>query len=103
MMPYRAHVIISGEPEPTEAVRVALVDRLNALGLAQEIEVLEASDVTVAPRGVEMVVYPEGVHYVKLTPDDARLIAEEHLYKGRPVTRLMFQARKVERLPEPST
>ncbi len=102
-MPYRAHVIISGEPEPTEAVRVALVDRLNALGLAQEIEVLEASDVTVAPRGVEMVVYPEGVHYVKLTPDDARLIAEEHLYKGRPVTRLMFQARKVERLPEPST
>jgi len=102
-MPYRARVIISGEPKQTEAVRVALVDRLNALGLSQEIEVLEASDVTVAPRGVEMVVYPDGVHYVKLTPDDARFIAEEHLYKGRPVTRLMFQVRKVEPLPEPST
>ena len=102
-MAYRAHVILSGSPEQTQDVRSALLGEINTLGLGQEVEVMVASDLTVTPQNVEAVVYPEGVHYTDLTASDARLIAEEHLLKGRPVEKLRFQERVVEALPEPST
>ena len=101
-MAYRAHVIISGEPEQAQEVRTALLDEIDALGLTQEIEVHEATDLTVVPLGVEAVIYPDAVHYADLTPEDARLIAEEHLLKGRPVDKFSFHERAVEPLPEPS-
>ena len=41
--------------------------------------------------GPIIVVYPEGVLYRKLTPDDAREIVHEHLVKGRIVRRLLYE------------
>jgi NADH:ubiquinone oxidoreductase subunit F (NADH-binding)/(2Fe-2S) ferredoxin len=101
-MPYRAHVIISGSPPQAQAVSEAMLSEIDALGLDQEVEVLEATDLTVAPSDVEAMVYPDGVHYAGLTPENARMVAEEHLLKGRPVESLIFQERVVEPLPEPS-
>jgi NADH:ubiquinone oxidoreductase subunit F (NADH-binding) len=102
-MAYRAHVIISGKPESAQEVKQAFLDEIQALGLGEEIEVQEAAQMTVEPQGVEALVYPDVVHYVDLTPGDAKLIAEEHLYKGRPVDKLQYQGRIVEPLEEPST
>ncbi|MGC9467188.1 MAG: NADH-quinone oxidoreductase subunit NuoF [Anaerolineae bacterium] len=101
-MAYRAHVIISGKPDQAQEVKAAFVDELATLGLSEEVDVQEAAEMTVVPRGVEAVVYPDVIHYAELTPEDARLIAEEHLYKGRPVEKLMFEERVVEPLEEPS-
>mgnify|MGYP001155449238 CR=1 FL=1 len=102
-MAYRAHVIISGTAEETQQVKTAFVDTIDALGLAGEVDVQEAVDITVAPRGVEAIVYPDVTHYTDLTPADAQLIAEEHLYKGRPVEGLIFREREVEPLDTPAT
>ncbi len=102
-MAYRAHIIVSGKPEHAQEVTAAFLDTIDALGIADEVEVHKAAEMTVAPRGVEAVVYPDVIHYANLDADDARLIAEEHLYKGRPVTDLMYQERVVEPLEEPST
>ncbi len=102
-MAYRAHVIISGTAEETQQVKTAFVDTIDALGLAGEVDVQEAVDITVAPRGVEAIVYPDVTHYTDLTPADAQLIAEEHLYKGRPVQGLIFREREVEPLDTPAT
>ncbi|MCU0519211.1 MAG: 4Fe-4S binding protein [Anaerolineae bacterium] len=102
-MAYRAHVIISGDPQQAQPVTVALLDEIGLLGLSNEIEVLAATDLTVATPSIEAIVYPDGVHYRDLTPDNARLVATEHLLKGRPVQNLMVQEQAVEPLDEPST
>ena len=34
-----------------------------------------------------MMVYPEGVHYIGLTPDDIPYLVEEHFLKGRVATK----------------
>jgi len=102
-MAYRAHVVVSGVAEKTLEVKSALLEKLAALGLNEEIEVREASGVTAGGRGVEAVVYPDATHYANLTPADAALIAEEHLFKGRPVESLIFEGLTVEPLPEPAT
>jgi len=84
---YRTHVLVSVDPECVKRgaheVLDALQDELVAQGLIDEIQVLETSrigDVTDAP---DMMVYPEGVHYIDLTPDDIPFIVEEHFLKGR--------------------
>jgi len=102
-MAYRAHIVVSGVSAETLEVKSALLEKLAALGLNEEIEVREASGVTAGGRGVEAVVYPDATHYANLTPEDAALIAEEHLFKGRPVESLIFEGLTVEPLPEPAT
>jgi NADH:ubiquinone oxidoreductase subunit F (NADH-binding) len=101
-MAYRAHVLVSGRPELAQDVKAAFQEKLAALDLTDEVEVQEVAQMTVAPKGVEAMVYPDTVHYADLTPEDAQLIVEEHLYKGRPVEDLFFEGRKVEPLPEPA-
>lgn len=99
-MAYRAHVLVSGEPrcvaKGAREVEAALVDKLHELLLGDEVQVMEVSSLGHGDQGPELVVYPDGINYVNVTPDDARFIVEEHLLKGRPVDRLMYKE-----LPEP--
>ena len=44
---------------------------------------LETSRIGGCDQGPEIMVYPEGVHYANLTPDDMAFIVEEHFLKGR--------------------
>ncbi len=39
--------------------------------------------------GVNLVVYPEGVFYTKVTPEDVPEIVKEHFIGGTPVARLV--------------
>jgi hypothetical protein len=48
----------------------AMQDELVAQGLIDEIQVLETSRIGGCEDGPEMMVYPEGVHYVGMTADD---------------------------------
>lgn len=41
--------------------------------------------------GVNLVVYPDGVFYQRVTPEDLGEIVVEHLVAGRPVERLRSQ------------
>jgi NADH:ubiquinone oxidoreductase subunit F (NADH-binding) len=102
-MVYRARVIVSGAPEEAQRVRSAFREELVSLGLGEEIEVLGAEGDLRDVQGVEAVVYPDGMHYANLTPEDARHIADEHLLKGRPVEALAYQGLEVEPLPAPAT
>jgi NADH:ubiquinone oxidoreductase subunit F (NADH-binding)/NAD-dependent dihydropyrimidine dehydrogenase PreA subunit/(2Fe-2S) ferredoxin len=107
-MAFRAHVIITGKPQQAQEVKTALLGKLATLGLAEEIDVQAATGLTPqsatgTSRGVEAVVYPEVVHYVGLTPETAELIAEQHLFKGRPVESLFYEEHPVEPLDAPAT
>jgi NADH:ubiquinone oxidoreductase subunit F (NADH-binding)/(2Fe-2S) ferredoxin len=71
-------------------VQEALVNEVNAKGLADEVTVVETGSMGVTGMGVVLVVYPEGVYYANVTTADVPELVEEHLLKGRPVKRLLL-------------
>ena len=93
---FRSHVLVCVDPEclgkGAHEVMDALQDELVAEGLIDEVQVLETSRIGDCADGPEMMVYPEGVHYVGLTPDDIPYLVEEHFLKGRIVKK--FEQKK---------
>jgi NADH-quinone oxidoreductase subunit F len=91
---FRAHLLIcmggaclsSGAKE----VEDVLLKELKKWRLDKEIKVVETGCVGSCELGPLMVVYPEGIFYQKLTPQDVPEIVEEHFLKGRVVERLLF-------------
>jgi len=63
-------------------------------GLDKEVKIIETGCFGFCNMGPIMVVYPEGTFYSQVKPEDAALIVEEHLIKGRPVERLRYSQDK---------
>ena len=92
---YRSHVLVSVDPaclaKGAHQVLDALQDELVAQGLIDEVQVLETSRLADGARyGPDLIVYPEGSHYVRLSVDDIPGLVAEHFVKGRPVKRLLL-------------
>lgn len=93
---YRSHVLVSVDPEclrrGAHEVIDSLHDELVAQGLIDEVQVLETSRIGDPETfGPDLIVYPEGVHYGNLDPDDIPYLVEEHFLKGRIVERFRAQ------------
>jgi len=92
---FRSHVLVcSGvncSLKGSRAVRTALVDEIRAQGLEREIKVVETGCFGLCEEGPVLVVYPEAVHYCRVTPQDVKEIVSEHLRKGRLVSRLLYK------------
>ncbi|HWR65158.1 MAG TPA: NADH-quinone oxidoreductase subunit NuoF [Bellilinea sp.] len=84
---FRSHVLVCVDPQCLQKgahdVLDTLQDELVAEGLIDEVQVLETSRIGGCTDGPEMMVYPEGVHYVGMTVDDIPYLVEEHFLKGR--------------------
>ncbi|MBC7339596.1 MAG: NADH-quinone oxidoreductase subunit NuoF [Firmicutes bacterium] len=95
MQLYRAHVLVCAGAgcisSGCKAVEDELLAAIKEHGLENEVRVVETGCMGPCDLGPMIVVYPEGVFYRKLTPPDARAIAEEHLLKGRVVERLVYR------------
>lgn len=91
---FRTHVLIcmggACLSSGAQGVEDALLKELRRWGLEKEIKVVETGCVGSCELGPLMVVYPEGIFYQKLTPQDMLEIVEEHFLKGRVVERLLF-------------
>ena len=59
-----------------------------AAGLGGKVRINKAGCLDQCEHGPVVVVYPEGVWYGNVRPEDAAEIVEEHLAGGRPVERL---------------
>lgn len=96
---YRSHVLVCVDPEclkkGAHEVEDALQDELVAQGLIDEVQVLETSRIGDCANGPELMVYPEGVHYTNLTPNDIPYLVEEHFLKGRIATKFVQEDKKV--------
>ena len=90
----RSHVLICGGTGCTSsgsmAVREAMEKELQARGLQDEIKIVTTGCFGLCALGPVMIVYPDGTFYSMVTPEDVSEIVEEHLLKGRPVTRLEY-------------
>jgi len=74
-----------------ERVRDALLDELRAHEMADEVNIIETGCNGFCAGGPIVVVYPGGVFYNHVKPEDAAEIVAEHIVKGRPVERLMYR------------
>mgnify|MGYP000987935337 FL=1 len=92
---YRTHVLICGGAgclsSGCKDVLQRFLTEIKAHNLEEEIKVVETGCIGTCDLGPVMVVYPEGIFYNKVTPEDVPEIIEEHLIKGRYVTRLLFE------------
>ncbi len=91
----RSHVMICGGTGCTASgsmkVKAALENELKAKGLDEEIKVVQTGCFGLCSVGPVMIVYPDGTFYSHVQEGDVPEIVEEHLLKGRPVTRLIHK------------
>ncbi|MGI6783600.1 MAG: NADH-quinone oxidoreductase subunit NuoF [Aminivibrio sp.] len=91
---YRSHILVcggtgcvsNGAREVTETIKNTIKDR----GLSDEVLVVPTGCHGMCEMGPIVVVYPEGTFYCRVKKADVAEIIEEHIYKGRPVERLMY-------------
>ena len=92
---YRSNVLVCGGTGCTSSDSLKIVDKLNEElvknGLEKEVNVITTGCFGLCALGPIMVVYPEGSFYSMVKVDDIPEIVEEHLLKGRIVTRLLYQ------------
>jgi (2Fe-2S) ferredoxin len=74
-----------------EAVRAALKAELKRRGLGATARANGAGCLDACEDGAVVVVYPEGVWYGGVKPEDVPEIVESHLVGGRPVERLRIK------------
>lgn len=97
---YRSHILVSVDPQclakGAHDIIDSLHDELVYQGLIDEIQVLETSRLgDPASEGPDLMVYPEGVHYINLNADDIPFLVEEHFLKGRVVEKFQSVKRAV--------
>ncbi|HQJ95175.1 MAG TPA: NADH-ubiquinone oxidoreductase-F iron-sulfur binding region domain-containing protein, partial [Syntrophorhabdaceae bacterium] len=92
---FRAHLLVCAGAACVSSgcreIRDAFVIKIREYGLQDEIKVIETGCVGSCDLGPLALVYPEGVFYQKLKPEDAEEIVSEHLLKGRIVERLLYK------------
>ncbi len=98
MEPFRLHVYVCDQQKPegvpccsargSARVLDALRRELGVKSLLDEVQVTVSGSLGVCERGPNMVVYPEGIWYSGVTPEDIPEIVRSHFQEGRPVERL---------------
>ena len=92
---YRAHVLVCAGTGCSSSNSAQIIknfeEQLAAKGYDKEVKVVRTGCFGLCAAGPIVVVYPEGVFYSRVTPDDVEEIVNEHLIKGRKVERLIFK------------
>lgn len=104
MIGYDKHVFVCLNDRPPESPRgcckakgseevlAAFKALVAAKGLAGSMRAQKAGCLDHCSHGVTVVVYPDGVWYGGVTPEDVPEIVESHLIGGKPVQRLRIAA-----------
>ena len=91
---FRSHVMICGGTGCTSSgsdkVAAAFEAEIVTAGLENEVKVIRTGCFGLCALGPIVVIYPEGSFYSMVKPEDVPEIVNEHLLKGRPVTRLLY-------------
>ena len=80
--------ILAGAKEVTKA----LTKRIKKAKLTDAVKVVETGSLGLSDKGVVLVIYPEGVHYVNVTVEDVEDIIEKHIKKGEIINRLLLKS-----------
>lgn len=92
---YRSHVLVCGGTGCTSSgsqqIMARLEDELGKQGLSEEVSVVQTGCHGLCALGPIMIVYPDASFYAMVKEEDIPEIVSEHLLKGRPVERLLYE------------
>ena len=95
MKAFRSHFLICGgtgcHASGTLKVKQALQSEIDKRGFSDQVRIVETGCNGFCALGPIMVVYPEGVIYMSMRPEDMPELVEEHLVKGRIMERLLYK------------
>ena len=104
MYNFRTHILLcyggACISSGSESVKEAMEEEIIKAELQNEVEIVTTGCMGTCELGPIMVVYPEGIFYQKVKPEDAKEIVQEHLLKGRVVKRLFYKKPKTEEMVE---
>ena len=96
-IPFKYHVFVctctSCSEKDAENVLLSLVRKVEAEGLIGKVHVSRAGCVLTGQcreHGPFVIIYPQNVWYHRVTVNDVNNIVEQHLKKGKIVSRLLF-------------
>ena len=88
---YRSHVLVAEDTKSlligAKRIEEALIESIQHFGLQDEVRVIPTGSLGYEDQGVAIAVYPEGIVYCPLTLDNIPFLVEEHLLKGRVVSK----------------
>jgi len=94
MSKYSMHLLVCGgtgcHASESDAILWNLRDELEAKGLSDKVQVILTGCFGFCEKGPIVKVMPDNTFYVQVKPDDAQAIVEEHIIKGRKITRLLY-------------
>lgn len=89
------HLLVCGgtscHSSESDAIVCNLRDELEAKGLMDSVQVIMTGCFGFCEKGPIVKVMPDNTIYVHVKPEDAQTIVEEHIIKGRKVTRLLYK------------
>ena len=90
----RSHILVCGgtgcHSSGSDNLFQSFESELASAGLADEVKVIKTGCFGLCALGPVVVVYPEGAFYSQVKEEDVKEIVQEHLLKGRLVTRLLY-------------
>ncbi len=96
---FRSHILVCGGTGCTSSDSAKIIEELDKIlvdkKLDKEIKVVQTGCFGLCEQGPIMVVYPDGTMYCKVKVTDVAEFVEEHLVKGRIVTRLLEKSSDV--------
>ena len=92
---FRSHILVCGgtgcHASGSAEVRKAFALEVEKQGLKDEVQIVETGCNGFCAQGPIVVIYPEGIIYMQISPEDTAEVIEEHILKGRPVERLFYR------------
>ena len=92
---YRSHILVCGGTGCTSSgsqqIMETLKEEIKKAGLEKEVSVVQTGCHGLCALGPIMIVYPDASFYSMVKVEDIPEIVQEHLLKGRVVTRLLYQ------------
>ncbi|MDX9724848.1 MAG: NADH-quinone oxidoreductase subunit NuoF [Bacteroidales bacterium] len=94
MSKYSMHILVCGgtgcHASESDAIVWNLRDELEAKGLSDKVQVILTGCFGFCEKGPIVKIMPDNTFYVQVKPEDAQVIVEEHIIKGRKVPKLLY-------------
>ncbi|HPB14052.1 MAG TPA: NADH-ubiquinone oxidoreductase-F iron-sulfur binding region domain-containing protein, partial [Bacteroidales bacterium] len=95
MSKYNMHILVCGgtgcQSSQSDAILSNLRDEIEAKGLSDKVQVILTGCFGFCEKGPIVKIIPDNTFYTQVKPEDAQIIVEEHIIKGRKVDRLLYR------------
>jgi len=100
-MAFKNYVLVCGgtacQSSKSEEIYKNFISELEAAGIKEDVQVVITGCFGFCEKGPIVKVLPDESFYVEVKPTDAKEIVAEHLVKGRPVKRLLYQGEETKK------